>query len=177
MEVPIFVRVFDDMHSFAHFGNLFSMSNLSFPLSNYTVSYQLMKNVGFWDTCADAIGEDMHNISKCFYKTGGKLETRVIHTAFNQVNVCTGNGFISDMKAKYTQASRHMEGVADMAYGLKRFVENIYCFRQWILTYNLLEAHIIQLTLSFIIVSVWLQNFVYARFMILEPRQIGDNLN
>jgi hypothetical protein len=56
MEVPNIVRVFDDMHSYAHFGNLLSTTKLSFPLSNYTLSYKLIKSVGFWDTCADAIG-------------------------------------------------------------------------------------------------------------------------
>jgi hypothetical protein len=56
MDVPIFTRVYDIMHSFAHCSNLFSVFNITFSLSNYTLSYDLIKKIGFWDTCADAIG-------------------------------------------------------------------------------------------------------------------------
>ena len=56
LDVPILTRVYDILHSFAHTSNLYSIYDLTFPLSNYTVSYNLMKRIGFWDTCADAIG-------------------------------------------------------------------------------------------------------------------------
>ena len=56
LDVPIVTRVYDIFHAFAHTSNLFSLFNLTFPLSNYTLSYKLVKRIGFWDTCADAIG-------------------------------------------------------------------------------------------------------------------------
>ena len=43
------------MHSLAQLSNLVAVK-FRFPLSNYTVSYNLMKNIEWWDTCADAIG-------------------------------------------------------------------------------------------------------------------------
>ena len=49
-------RTMDVIHSFAHMGNLYSSFNFTFPLSNYTLSYDLVKRMGYWDTCADAIG-------------------------------------------------------------------------------------------------------------------------
>jgi hypothetical protein len=39
-----------------HYSNLESAFNIGFPLSNYTLSFNLIKKVGFWDTCPDAIG-------------------------------------------------------------------------------------------------------------------------
>ena len=39
MDVPVFTRVYDMMHSFAHCSNLYSCFDLTFPLSNYTLSY------------------------------------------------------------------------------------------------------------------------------------------
>ena len=54
--VPMITRVQDTMHSYLQCSNLFSIFDLTFPISNYTVSYSLMKRIGFWDTCADAIG-------------------------------------------------------------------------------------------------------------------------
>jgi hypothetical protein len=59
------------MHSSMHFSNLYSSFDLSFPLSNYTMSYQLIKRIGYWDTCADAIGEDFHTTQKAVWKTNG----------------------------------------------------------------------------------------------------------
>lgn len=56
LDVPMFTRIYDILHSFAHVSNLFSFFDLTFPLSNYTISYKLIKKIGFWDTCPDAIG-------------------------------------------------------------------------------------------------------------------------
>jgi hypothetical protein len=56
MEVPFLSRTYDQSHSLVHFCNLVSSFDASFPLSNYTLSYKLIKSIGFWDTCADAIG-------------------------------------------------------------------------------------------------------------------------
>ena len=71
MDVPIVSIVFDMMLSFAHSSNLFSLLDLTFPLSNYTLSFSLAKRIGFWDTCIDAIGEDFHTTQKAYWKTNG----------------------------------------------------------------------------------------------------------
>ncbi len=71
LEVPVFTRVQDMMHSGMHFSNLYSSFDITFPLSNYTLSYKLAKKIGFWDTCAEAIGEDFHTTLKAIYKTNG----------------------------------------------------------------------------------------------------------
>lgn len=71
LEVPIFTRVYDIMHSCMHHSNLLSAFDVTYPLSNYTMSYSLLKRIGFWDTCADAIGEDFHQTQKAFWKTRG----------------------------------------------------------------------------------------------------------
>jgi hypothetical protein len=51
LEVPAFVRIYDQSHSLAHMSNLNAITGVSFPLSNYTLSYSLIKKIGFWDTC------------------------------------------------------------------------------------------------------------------------------
>ena len=67
LDVPVFNRTFDIMHSIAHLGNLVGLHCL-FPLSNYSLSYNLAKRIEWWDTCADAIGEDFHTCQKCYWK-------------------------------------------------------------------------------------------------------------
>ena len=73
LQVPFTTRVYDLMHSFAHCSNLYSIFNITFPLSNYSLSYSLIKKIGYWDTCADAIGEDFHTTQKAYWKSGGKI--------------------------------------------------------------------------------------------------------
>lgn len=71
LDVPLTTRVYDMSHSGIHFTNLVSSFEISFPLSNYTLSFNLIKRIGFWDTCPDAIGEDFHTTIKAFWKTNG----------------------------------------------------------------------------------------------------------
>jgi len=104
LDVPVFTRVYDMMHSFAHCANLYSIFKVTFPLSNYTLSYNLIKRIGFWDTCPDAIGEDFHTTQKAFWKTGGDIVCVPIYAPFNQVNICTGNGYVEDVLARFWQA-------------------------------------------------------------------------
>lgn len=94
LHVPIITRVHDMMHSFAHCSNLFSLFNITFPYSNYSLSYCLAKKIGFWDTCADAIGEDFHTTQKAYWKTGGQITSIPIYAPFNQLNLSTGNGYV-----------------------------------------------------------------------------------
>jgi hypothetical protein len=80
-----------------HHSNMLSVFDAGFPLSNYTLSFNLIKKIGFWDTCADAIGEDFHTTIKAFWKCRGDVETKVIYTPFNQVNIQTGKGYLADV--------------------------------------------------------------------------------
>jgi hypothetical protein len=59
----------DIFHSYASMSSLWSYYDLTYPLSNYSLSYNLVKRIGFWDTCADAIGEDLHTTLKALWKT------------------------------------------------------------------------------------------------------------
>lgn len=68
LKTPLLNRCYDTMHSLAQLSNLVAVK-FRFPLSNYSVSYNLMKRIGWWDTCADAIGEDFHTTQKCYWKT------------------------------------------------------------------------------------------------------------
>lgn len=91
------------MHASIHSANMISIFDISFPLSNYTISYELAKKIGFWDTCSDAIAEDYHTVLKILWKSGGDVIGVPIYAPFNQVNLSTGNGYFEDIKAKFWQ--------------------------------------------------------------------------
>lgn len=74
--------------------------------------------VGYWDTDANAVGEDMHMTLKCLFKTQGRARTIPIFVPINLTNVET-EGHISNLKARFIQAKRHYNGVADVACTLR----------------------------------------------------------
>ncbi|CAG8581620.1 3225_t:CDS:2 [Racocetra fulgida] len=78
----------------------------------------LAEQVGFWDTDKDAVGEDLHMWLKCFFKTGGVARSVPIFVPINLTNVQT-TGYFSNIYARFVQAKRHYNGVADVAYSLK----------------------------------------------------------
>ena len=70
-EVPIFVRTYDDMYSSFQAAANAACCGPTFMLSNYTMSYSLIKRVGYWDTIEEAIAEDFHMLLKAHFKTQG----------------------------------------------------------------------------------------------------------
>lgn len=103
LSVPVFTRICDLFHSFAHASTCYSCFGVTFPLSNYSLPYSLVKRIGFWDTCADAIGEDLHTTAKAFWKTRAEVVCKPIYIPTNQVNLSTGLGYWEDVKARFWQ--------------------------------------------------------------------------
>ncbi|KAI9024925.1 hypothetical protein CLU79DRAFT_699860 [Phycomyces nitens] len=117
-DVPAAVRMTDITWSAMVMSNLSSGRGIAFPCSTYSLSMILAERVGFWDTDADSVGEDMHMMLKCFFKTDGLARCCPIFVPINLTNVQTP-GFWSNMNARYVQAKRHYNGVADVAYTLR----------------------------------------------------------
>ena len=104
LDVPIFTRVYDQVHGGMHSNNTFSIFDVTYPLSNYSLHFTLAKRIGWWDTCADAIGEDFHMTEKAFWKTDGNIIAIPILAPFNQLSIQTGKGYWADIKARFWQA-------------------------------------------------------------------------
>ncbi|KAI8047891.1 hypothetical protein BDF21DRAFT_498807 [Thamnidium elegans] len=117
-KVPASVRVTDIVWSSMIMSNLSSSSGIGFPCSTYTVSYLLADRMGYWDTDADAVGEDMHMTLKCIFKTKGRARMVPIFVPINLMNVET-EGYIDNLWARFVQAKRHYNGVADVSYTLR----------------------------------------------------------
>lgn len=123
-DVPAAVRMTDITWSAMVMSNLSNSRGIAFPCSTYSLSMVLAERVGFWDTDADAVGEDMHMMLKCFFKTDGMARCQPIFVPINLTNVQT-NGYLANMYARFVQAKRHYNGVADVSYTLR----NAFGFR------------------------------------------------
>ncbi|KAG2199980.1 hypothetical protein INT47_000330 [Mucor saturninus] len=161
-EVPAAVRMTDITWSAMVMSSLSNGRGLSFPCSTYSLSMVLAERVGYWDTDADAVGEDMHMMLKCFFKTDGLARCCPIFVPINLTNVQT-NGYLSNMHARFVQAKRHYNGVADLAYTLRNSFgvkDNVNVFASkksmyaspnfWldklIICIKVMEAHLIPVT-------------------------------
>ncbi|KAJ3200451.1 hypothetical protein HDU67_002072, partial [Dinochytrium kinnereticum] len=105
--------------------NLYPSSPVKIPCSAYSVSMDLCLGVGFWDAGPEAIGEDMHMYLKCFFSTEGRVIVTSVYSPASSCNIegetTKGwTGFFSGMRARYTQAKRHLWGSLDTGYSLRR---------------------------------------------------------
>lgn len=167
--MPVFTRVYDVLHSFAHTSNLYSIFNVTYPLSNYTLSYNLIKRIGFWDTCADAIGEDFHTTIKAYWKTRGEITTKPIYVTFNQVNIATGNGYWEDVKARFWQGERHAKGVADFAYCCKMLLNQPFKLKNFVVFYFIFETFAITALVPWVLISMNYQNKILYLYQKPSP--------
>lgn len=120
-QVPACVRMADITWAAMVMSNLSNSDGLCVPCSNYSLSFILAERVGYWDVDADAIGEDMHMWLKCFFKTDGHARTAPIYVPINLTNVQC-EGYLSNVNARYVQAKRHFQGVADLGYTLRHMI-------------------------------------------------------
>ncbi|KAG1453003.1 hypothetical protein G6F56_007675 [Rhizopus delemar] len=122
-QVPAAVRMTDITWATLVMSNLSNSDGLCVPCSNYSLSFILADRVGYWDVDADAIGEDMHMWLKCFFKTDGHARTAPIYVPINLTNVQC-DGYVANLHARYIQAKRHFQGVADLGYTLRHTIDS-----------------------------------------------------
>ena len=146
---------------------LFSIIGVSATISNYSISYNLFKKVGYFDSCRDAANEDTHFPQKLYWKTGGIVQTVPIYVPFNQLSLQTGGGVWSQFKARFWQNQRHGEGLTTIAYSLKMLFDSPLRFRSIYLIFSLFQSHLVSPILPWIFVSLTFQFQILYRS--IEP--------
>ncbi|KAK0551051.1 hypothetical protein OC846_003429 [Tilletia horrida] len=127
-EVPIFTRAADIFWCCAGMGGIYPSSWCKIPTSAYGVSLELVKYTNFWDCGPEAIGEDMHFYCKAMFETKGNVYAETVYSPASQCNVVGGPGngavssYVNDMRARWSQACRHLWGSLDFGYCYHRFL-------------------------------------------------------
>lgn len=78
--------------------------------STYSLSFQLLKNIGFWDT--DVIPEDYRIFFKAFYKTRGDIAADPIYLK-TSMDAPLSSTYFRSLKSKYQQQRRWSYGASD----------------------------------------------------------------
>ncbi len=89
-------------------------------ISTYSMSFWLVKSVGYWDT--DIIPEDWHIQLQTFFKHGDKIRTVPIFLPVIQ-DAIMEEGIIKTFKSRYDQERRWAWGAADIPYAIVRAFE------------------------------------------------------
>jgi hypothetical protein len=80
-DVPGITRITDIMWAAVGIGGIYPSSLVKIPTSAYSVSIGLAVQIGFWDTGADAIGEDMHMFCKSLLDMRGHVRSFFIRVS------------------------------------------------------------------------------------------------
>jgi len=140
-DVPAFTRVI------AFFGSLWRTALLVqgmrlLPNSTYTLSFKLLKDIGYWDT--DVIPEDYRIFFKAFFATKGRVD---VHPIFLKTSMDSAHGrtYTRSLYSRYAQERRWAWGISDDAVYLKWWftVKDVPFFRKTFLLSGVLIDHIL----------------------------------
>ncbi len=108
--------------------------------STYSLSFKLLKNIGFWDT--DVIPEDYRIFFKAFYKLKGQawVDPIFLRTSMDSPK---SSSFIKTLTNKYDQERRWSWGVSDDPLFIKWWftVPGVPFVRKTFMLYNVLLDH------------------------------------
>lgn len=157
-----------------HAANLFSFADITFPLSNYTLSFNLTKRMGFWDTVEEAIGEDFHTTQKAIWKTKGEAKAIPIYAPFNQLNLATGSGYCADLEARFWQAERHARGLGDIAYTINMLIKEPFKLRTFWMSLVVFEIFFLPAFVPWVFLSLTYQSQILYKYTKASPELISD---
>jgi hypothetical protein len=108
--------------------------------STYSLSFSLLKKIGFWDT--DVIPEDYRIFFKAFYKMQGKVWIEPIFLK-TSMDAPLSSGYVNSLKNKYHQERRWSWGASDDQLYIKWWltVPNVPFLRKSIMLFNVLLEH------------------------------------
>jgi len=108
--------------------------------STYSLSFSLLKRIGFWDT--DVIPEDYRIFFKAFYKLHGRVWMEPIFLK-TSMDAPLSSSYVNSLKNKYHQERRWSWGVSDDQLYIKWWltVPNVPFLRKTIMLYNVLLDH------------------------------------
>lgn len=170
--VPAPIRVMSFFSSLWRTGLLMQKDRLV-TNSTYTLSFAMLKEIGFWDT--DVIPEDYRIFFKAFYKLHGNVWAEPIFLK-TFMDAPLSSSYMKSLKNKYNQERRWSWGVSDDPLFIKWWltVPNVPFVRKTLMLYNVLLEHFLWPVNWFIItIAANVMPFVNPEFF---KTSLGYNL-
>ncbi len=94
---------------------------MAMPMSSYSLSLNLLRQSGNWDT--DVIADEWHMFIKAYFATGGQLRLQHIYLPF-LADSTTGSNILDSIQKRFSQTLRHAWGSKEVGYMLAKLIEN-----------------------------------------------------
>lgn len=115
---PAPIRLLGFLNNLVQVSELANPLALNLPLSTYTLSFQLVDEIGYWDEMV--IAEDWHIFLRCLYGTGGRVTLEPVFLPVSGDSV-TGETIWRAFSIFYKQRLRHAWGSSDIAYMIQQW--------------------------------------------------------
>ncbi|PIP57988.1 hypothetical protein COX03_00070 [Candidatus Woesebacteria bacterium CG22_combo_CG10-13_8_21_14_all_39_10] len=116
-KIPAITRITNTIGSIIHIALLGRKDRL-INMSNYSLSFKLLDDVGYWD--ADKIPEDWGIFFKSYYKTQGKVEVEPLYLPI-YADAAQGESLIKTLRNEYEQKRRWAWGASDDPWIIKNY--------------------------------------------------------
>jgi len=149
-QVPSPVRIVGIISNIIYLSHLQEPDGLFFNYSAYSLSFQLLDKVGYWDT--DIIPEDWHIFLQSFFNTKGKVSVSPIFAPVS-IDAPEGKNYWDALKNRYLQCQRHAWGATDIPYAITKALKDnqIPFLVKWLRVYKLIQTHLLWATNWFIL--------------------------
>jgi hypothetical protein len=112
-DVPAGPRMLDGLSGVNRLANLTLPGSVKFPTSCYSLSWQMLHEVGYWDE--EVIPEDWHLYLKCCFSLGDRVHVVPMYVRLGNDCVLTDSTWHT-LRAHYFQSVRHAWGASDIPY-------------------------------------------------------------
>ena len=108
-DIPAPLRIPDGLSGINRTANLVLPLSLKFPTSCYSLSWEMLHTVNYWDE--EVIPEDWHIYMKCCYSLGDRVHVEALYLPLGNDCVLTEK-YGKTLYAHYEQSKRHAWGAA-----------------------------------------------------------------
>ena len=112
-DIPAPLRIPDGLSGINRTANLVLPLSLKFPTSCYSLSWEMLHTVDYWDE--EVIPEDWHIYMKCCYSLGDRVHVEALYLPLGNDCVLTEK-YGKTLLAHYEQSKRHAWGASDIPY-------------------------------------------------------------
>lgn len=137
--LPAIARITDTMSSVVSI-SLLSRHDILINYSNYSLSFKLLDDTGYWD--ADKIPEDWGIFFKSFYKKRGKVEVEANYLPIH-ADAAESTSLLKTIKSQYEQRKRWAWGVSDDPWLIKKYflTPGVPFWNKTLRLFHALKAH------------------------------------
>ena len=163
-DTPAGPRMLDGLSGVNRLANLTLPGSMKFPTSCYSLSWQMLHEVDYWDE--EVIPEDWHLYLKCCYSLGDRVHVEPMYVRLGNDCVLTDSTWRT-VRAHYFQSVRHAWGASDIPYAWRATWRRgpLSWGRRLLLAFTVSKVHVL-----------WMSQWYLVTIGVLVPSNFATHL-